>query len=66
MLRLLQAEPTVLALLGRNPFPSAPPRYIRAQVYTYRFTDWATRRRDGAWWRRNPAGAYFPVATLGR
>jgi hypothetical protein len=37
--RLLEGEPTVLAMLGKNPFPEAPPRYVRAVAYDYRFTD---------------------------
>jgi predicted DCC family thiol-disulfide oxidoreductase YuxK len=37
--RLLQGQPEVLALLKTNPFPVAPPRYIRAMVYDYHFTE---------------------------
>jgi predicted DCC family thiol-disulfide oxidoreductase YuxK len=62
--RLLQGSPEVLALLERNPFPNAPPRYIRAVVYTYHFTDFATRRKTGAWWRREPIGNYLPAVSL--
>lgn len=46
--RLLEGSRPVLALLERNPFPQRPPRYIRAVVYDYRFTDLATRRNTGA------------------
>jgi hypothetical protein len=59
--RLLEGSPDVLALLGHNPFPGKPPRYIRAVVYDYHFTDWATRRKTGAWWRRDLLGLYMPV-----
>jgi lipase maturation factor 1 len=62
--RLLQGQPEVLALLGTNPFPTAPPRYIRAQVYDYHFTDIAARRETGAWWRRKLVGPYCPVLSL--
>ena len=31
MVRLLQGEPSVLRLLKYNPFPNAPPKYIRAR-----------------------------------
>jgi hypothetical protein len=58
MLRLQQGSPDVLALLGRNPFPDAPPRYVRARLYDYHFTDLAARRAGGAWWRRDLMGAY--------
>lgn len=64
MVRLLQGSPEVLALLARNPFPGAPPRYVRAMVYDYHFTTFAERRATGAWWRREPKGLYFPVASL--
>ena len=59
--RLLQGEPSVVRLLRTNPFPAGPPRFIRAQLYDYRFTDRATRRSSGAWWRREPLGLYCPV-----
>jgi len=61
--RLLQGEPAVLRLLATNPFPAGPPRYVRTLVYDYRFTDWQTRRRTGAWWRRELQGAYCPIVS---
>jgi lipase maturation factor 1 len=60
---LLQGRPEVLGLLGTNPFPHAPPRFVRAEIYDYRFTDVATLFRDGAWWRRERLGLYCPVLT---
>src|SRR5712692_9936568 len=45
------------SLGAHNPFPDTPPRYIRAVVYTYHFTDMATRRATGAWGRRERWGA---------
>jgi lipase maturation factor 1 len=42
--RLLQGSPEVLALLDKNPFPDKPPRFIRAQLYSYHFTDAAERQ----------------------
>ena len=62
--RLLEGSKPVLALLATNPFPAAPPRYVRAVVYDYRFTNAATRARNGAWWRRERLGLYGPVLTL--
>jgi len=62
--RLLQGSPPVLSLLGRNPFPEAPPRFVRAELYDYRFTDSATRRATGAWWQRRWLGPYIPTLTL--
>ncbi|HYM13444.1 MAG TPA: lipase maturation factor family protein [Bryobacterales bacterium] len=64
MVRLLEGNPAVLALLQTNPFPNAPPRYVRAELYDYHFTNFAERRATGAWWRRAYAGLYFPVAGL--
>jgi len=63
-LRLLQASPPVLELLENNPFPEHPPRYIRATVYEYTLTDWETRRKTGAWWKREPLGTYLPTVGL--
>ena len=62
--RLLQGQPEVLALLKTNPYPNAPPRYIRAFVYDYHFTDFATRRATGQWWRRELKGPYCPILSL--
>jgi len=62
--RLLEGSPDVLALIARNPFPSAPPRYVRARVYDYKFTNFAERRATGDWWRRDLKGEYLPVVSL--
>jgi len=62
--RLLQGSPPVLALLGSNPFPDRPPRYIRARLYDYRFADPQTHAATGQWWMREFAGVYFPPVSL--
>lgn len=56
--RVLQGEPTVLELLGKNPFALAPPKYVRMRAYDYRFTDGEERGRDGAWWKRSLEGIW--------
>jgi hypothetical protein len=56
--RLLEGSPAVLELMGQNPFPEAPPKYVRAVVYDYQFTNFKERRADGAWWRREFKGEY--------
>ncbi len=66
MVRLLQGSPDVLPLLRTNPFPDDPPTYLRATVYDYRFTDLATKRAEGTWWRREEKGLYAPVLTRRR
>jgi len=63
MLRLLQNDAATLRLLRGNPFPDDPPRYVRAQLYRYRFTTPAELRRDHAWWHRTLEAPYLrPVA----
>jgi len=64
MARLLEGSPEVLGLLGRNPFPGGAPRYVRAQLYQYRFTTPAERKSTGAWWSRELKGVYVPAVSL--
>jgi len=64
MVRLLQGSPAVVGLLARNPFPDAPPKYVRAELFDYSFTDFAMRRATGQWWARKPRGLYFPRISL--
>jgi hypothetical protein len=61
---LMENKRDVIQLLERNPFPDAPPRYIRATFYRYRFTNSAERRRTGAWWKRQELGEYLPPVSL--
>jgi len=63
--RLLQGSRPVWAQLESDA-PPRPPRYLRALVYDYRFTDAATRRANGTWWKRTLQGLYCPVLTLER
>jgi hypothetical protein len=60
MLRLLEGEPSVLRLFLYNPFPKAPPRYVRALTYSYTFTHFG----DHAWWKREETGTYLPTVSL--
>jgi predicted DCC family thiol-disulfide oxidoreductase YuxK len=62
--RLLGGSPEVERLLLNDPFANTSPRYIRAMLYEYHFTDFRTRRRTGAWWRRELKGEYLPVLSL--
>lgn len=61
---LLRGNPEVLKLLADNPFPDTPPRYVRATLYNYRFTDFATKRSDGMWWDREWSRIYCPAISL--
>jgi len=60
IIRLLRNDPPTLRLLRHNPFPDRPPRYVRAQLYEYRFTTWHELRRDHAWWSRTRVGEFLP------
>jgi hypothetical protein len=62
--RLLLGDADVLALLGGNPFPQIPPRYVRAVLWQYRFTSMEEKRRTGDWWRRKELGLYAPELTM--
>ncbi|OBH73611.1 hypothetical protein A5682_05230 [Mycobacterium mantenii] len=64
LLRLLENDRPALRLLRHNPFPDSPPRFVRAQLYQYRFTTPAELRRDRAWWHRALIGGYVPPMTL--
>lgn len=62
--RLGKNEPDVLHLLGKNPFPEKPPRYLRADLYQYRFTTAAEHQQTGAWWKREEPTTYLPAISL--
>ena len=61
--RLLSGSSAVLSLFKSNPFPAAPPRYVRAVLWQYWFTSLDERRRTGDWWRREYLGLYAPELT---
>src|SRR5262249_20315814 len=64
--RLLEGSPSVRALLASDPFPDAPPRFVRAELYEYHFTSWESGHASGAWWRREHRGSYAPAVSLTR
>jgi predicted DCC family thiol-disulfide oxidoreductase YuxK len=64
MWRLLKGSPPVLALFNSNPFADGPPKYVRAQLYEYRFTDRHAQILTGRWWIREPEALYFPQVSL--
>jgi predicted DCC family thiol-disulfide oxidoreductase YuxK len=63
--RLLENEPSVIALLRSDPFPDKPPVYVRAELYQYTYAG-AADHAAGRWWNRRLAGLYFPKAHLKR
>ncbi len=62
--RLLTNDAEMLKLMRVNPFEAAPPRFVRAVFYRYRFTDAQTRRETEAWWTREELGMYLPTVSL--
>ncbi len=51
-----------LGLLANDPFPDAPPRFIRALLYRYHFAPPGTP--GGAWWTRTLVGTWLPPLSL--
>jgi len=64
--RLLEGSPDVLSLFASNPFPDGPPRYVRARVMRYHFTDLETKKQTGDWWRADGPRSFAPVLSLNR
>ncbi|MBI4992020.1 MAG: lipase maturation factor family protein [Candidatus Harrisonbacteria bacterium] len=62
--KILEGSEPVLALLGKNPFPDRPPRYVRAQLYDYQFTNFEEKQKTGDWWKRKLLGNYLPPFNL--
>jgi uncharacterized membrane protein YphA (DoxX/SURF4 family) len=59
--QLLHNTPDVMTLFRSNPFVQAPPKFVRSVVWQYWFTDRATKRATGQWWRREFRGVYAPT-----
>ncbi len=63
--RLLENDRDTLRLLRHCPFPpDAPPRYVRARLYRYRYTTWRELRTTGACWERTYVREYLPPTRL--
>ncbi len=56
--KLLHNDPGALSLLGQNPFPEKPPRYIRAVLYRYEFAPPGIPESN--WWKREELGLWLP------
>jgi hypothetical protein len=61
---LLRNDQDTLSLFSYNPFPSGPPRFVRAQYYLYHFTTPEEHRRTGAWWTRRLVGPFYGPVSL--
>ena len=64
VVKLLENDRATVELLRSSPFPAAPPTFVRARLYRYRFTDRRQRRESGAWWTRTLVGEYLPPVSL--
>jgi len=60
--KLLHNDSGVLSLLANNPFPSSPPRHIRAELYRYQFAPWG--EGSHAWWTRTRLGPWLPTLSV--
>ena len=54
--KLLRGDRDTLSLIAENPFPDAPPRWVRASLYRYRFAPSGT----GVWWTREWVRPWLP------
>ncbi len=61
--RLLEGSKPVLDLMGENPFSDHTPKYVRAVLYDYRFSDQSTGEKTGLWWVRELSGIYYPAVS---
>lgn len=64
MHRILEGSEPVLDMFEKNPFQATAPRYVRAVLFEYKFTDVQTRHATGHWWRREQLGLYCPPIWL--
>ena len=61
---LLHGDGDVLGLFAGNPFPDAPPKYVRAVIWQYWFSTPQQKREQGIWWTRQELGTYAPTIML--
>ena len=60
---LLEGRPAVSRLLAPAVLAeNDPPRFVRFQLYDYRFAPPGEKRQLGAWWQRTPLGVLRPGA----
>lgn len=57
---LRDANPAVIALFQKVPFPGLKPRFVRAEFFEYRFTEPGQRKSTGQIWTRDYIGPYWP------
>jgi hypothetical protein len=62
--RLLEGSPEIQDFFEVNPFAKQPPKYVRAFVYDYHFTNPKTKATTGCWWWRDNNVVYIPPVSL--
>ncbi len=55
--KLLHNDRGTLSLIANNPFPNAPPHFIRARLFRYQFAPIG----DRAWWKRELVSEWLPA-----
>ncbi|PTQ98200.1 lipase maturation factor [Mucilaginibacter yixingensis] len=60
--KLLHNDRQTLALFACNPFPNAPPRYIHAVMYRYKFA--RPGNPQGLYWTRERIGEWMPPLSV--
>jgi hypothetical protein len=64
--KLLEGDEPTLSLFTHNPFPDAPPTWIRLRLFRYELTTRSERKQTGAWWQREPVGTLMPPTRRAR
>lgn len=59
---LLHNDAGTLSLLAGNPFPAAPPKWVRITAYRYHFAP--PGNNDGAWWTREKLGDFMQPVSI--
>jgi lipase maturation factor 1 len=62
--RMLENRPEIQIFFEKNPFAGEGPKFIRAYVWDYHFTDERTRQSTGQWWWRDNKQPYLPPLFL--
>lgn len=62
--RLLSGSDDVLKLIQFNPFKDQKPKYIRALMYKYCYSDLKMKKKSQVWWQRSLIGQYGPTLLL--
>ena len=60
---ILDGKPVVDCFLVENPFPTTPPRYVRARLEHFTFTSPNERRATGQIWNTETVGQFLPTVS---